>query len=115
MKSGYLPSEIAYIKPATQCEEPQLILGFAKQKGLQIIIGPLVFYSGFTRAFLNGETDSTKDIESIEMAVDEIAKGKRFVVIDGVVTRLLAPFVAAQMPLLHTAVGHPSCSLEKEV
>jgi dethiobiotin synthetase len=86
LKSGYLPSEIAYIKPATQCEEPQLISKFCKAKGIAYNgIGPLVFYSGFTRAFLNGETDSTEKIlESIEMAVDEIAKGKRFVVIDGV-------------------------------
>lgn len=86
LKSGYLPSEIAYIKPATQCEEPQLISKFCKAKGIACNgIGPLVFYSGFTRAFLNGETDSTEKIlESIEMAVDEIAKGKRFVVIDGV-------------------------------
>ena len=84
LKSGYLPSEIAYIKPATQCEEPQLISSL-QSKG--IACNGIVLWSlfGFTRAFLNGETDSTEKIlESIEMAVDEIAKGKRFVVIDGV-------------------------------
>ena len=86
INSGYSPNEIAYIKPATQCEQPQLISKYCELKGIACNgIGPLVFYSGFTRAFLNGETDNTETIlKSIVNAVDEISKGKRFVVIDGV-------------------------------
>jgi len=45
----------------------------------------LVFYSGFTRAFLNGETDTTEELlEAIQESVDTISKGKRVVLIDGV-------------------------------
>ena len=82
MNSGYTSSELAYIKPATQCEQPQLISKFCKLKGIACNgVGPLVFYSGFTRAFLEGETDSTETIlKKIEKSVDDISKGKRFVI-----------------------------------
>jgi dethiobiotin synthetase len=86
LNSGYSPSELAYIKPATQCEQPQLISKFCELTGVACNgVGPLVFYSGFTRAFLDGKTDNTEIIlKKIKKSVDDISKGKRFVVIDGV-------------------------------
>ncbi len=83
---GYRPSEIAYIKPATQCEQTQLVQKFCDAHQIDCVgIGPLVFYSGFTRAFLDGRTDSTEQIlEKICARVDEISANKRFVIIDGV-------------------------------
>ena len=84
LNSGYSPSELAYIKPATQCEQPQLISKFCELTGVACNgVGPLVFYSGFTRAFLDGKTDNTEIIlKKIKKSVDDISKGKRFVVID---------------------------------
>lgn len=47
--------------------------------------GPVVFYKGFTRAFLEGNTESTEDLlASVVQSVKEIEKGKKFVLIDGV-------------------------------
>jgi dethiobiotin synthetase len=83
---GYAPSSIAYIKPATQDESPQLLQAYCELVGIPCIpIGPIVFYKGFTRAFLAGETDSSKVmLEKVSLAVNQLAAGKRVVVIDGV-------------------------------
>jgi hypothetical protein len=48
-------------------------------------IGPVVYYRGFTRAFLAGETESSAELlAKVEMKVDEVAKGKKIVIVDGV-------------------------------
>jgi hypothetical protein len=48
-------------------------------------IGPVVFYKGFTRAFLGGETESSKELlDKSAGAVNAIGAGKKFVLIDGV-------------------------------
>ena len=53
LEKGYAPGELAYIKPATQCESPQLVTKFCDAKGIaQQGVGPVVFYSGFTREYL---------------------------------------------------------------
>jgi dethiobiotin synthetase len=86
LRLGYKPSEVGYIKPATQCEQPQLIAKFCQQHGIACCdIGPILFYSGFTREFLKGTTDSSAELLAKAKAkVDEIGRGKRVVVIDGV-------------------------------
>lgn len=83
---GYKPSEVGYIKPATQCEQPQLIAKFCQQHGIACCdIGPILFYSGFTREFLKGATDSSAELLAKAKAkVDEIGRGKKVVVVDGV-------------------------------
>ena len=46
-----------YIKPATQCEAPDLLVRWCAAKGIEYVGGtdaPLVFYSGFTRDFMVG-------------------------------------------------------------
>jgi hypothetical protein len=44
-----------------------------------------VFYKGFTRAYLDGETDSSEVmLDRVATAVDEISLGKAFTLIDGV-------------------------------
>ena len=51
LEKGYLPSELGYIKPATQCESIQLIQKYCNSVGIECIgLGPIIFYSGFTRA-----------------------------------------------------------------
>lgn len=83
---GYSPESLAYIKPATQCEKPQLVTEYCQKKGISCIaIGPIVFYKGFTREFLSGNTNTTQNLLSqASQAVDSIAVGKKIVIIDGV-------------------------------
>jgi dethiobiotin synthetase len=62
------------------------MLRFCNRVGIEDrSIGPIVFYKGFTRAFLNGETDSsTVLLQKARDAVDEVSLDKKFVLIDGV-------------------------------
>ena len=86
LRLGYAPSELAYIKPATQCESAQLVTRFAAHAGVAHRgIGPVVFYSGFTREFLKGNTaPSSELLAQCAGAVADIARGKKVVVVDGV-------------------------------
>ena len=83
---GYSSSRLAYIKPATQSESKQLIQTFCEAKGIACIpIGPLVYYRGFTRAFLAGETACTEELlAECGAAVDRLARGKQIILMDGV-------------------------------
>ena len=85
-KLNYSPSSLAYIKPATQCEESQLIAKYCEQHAIDNEpIGPIVYYKGFTRAFLNSETDDTETLlQNAKAAVDKLAKNKKVIIIDGV-------------------------------
>jgi hypothetical protein len=86
LQMNFPPSSLAYIKPATQCEKSQLVAEYCKNHGIEARpVGPLVYYRGFTRAYLNGETESSQELlEKVTEAVDSIAKDKAVVVIDGV-------------------------------
>jgi dethiobiotin synthetase len=83
---GYPCESLAYIKPATQNESPQLVQRYCERMGIACVpIGPIVFYRGFTRAFLAGDTESSSDfLAKVEVAVDNLARGKHVVVVDGV-------------------------------
>lgn len=86
LAGGVSPNDIAYIKPVTQCEAEQPVARFCNQMGIENVpIGPVVFYQGFTRCYLAGETDSSNVLkEQVVKAVTNISEKKRFVVIDGV-------------------------------
>ncbi|KAF4047495.1 ATPase family associated domain-containing protein 26 [Phytophthora infestans] len=86
LRSGYAASDIAYIKPATQCEKPQLVTKFCRQQGITCCeVGPILFYKGFTREFLKGETETSAQLlEKAKQKVEEVGKGKKVVVVDGV-------------------------------
>lgn len=86
LEQGYKPEDLAYIKPATQSESTQLVQLYCNKHRIACIpIGPLVYYRGFTRAFLAGETQSTDELlEMCGRSVDRIAAGKRLVLVDGV-------------------------------
>lgn len=83
---GYNPKDLAYIKPVTQCEAPQLVSKFCQAKGIRHCgIGPVVFYSGFTREFLNGNTLSSEEMMSeIQTVCDEYASTSKILLVDGV-------------------------------
>mmetsp|Transcript_10132 Transcript_10132/g.16643 ORF Transcript_10132/g.16643 Transcript_10132/m.16643 type:complete len:526 (-) Transcript_10132:274-1851(-) len=86
VKQGIPPSALAYIKPVTQCEAEQPVVRFCSRAGIAHQgIGPVVFYKGFTRAYLAGETEPAHNlIEQAREAVETIGRGKRFVLVDGV-------------------------------
>ena len=84
----YTPTDLAYIKPATQCEQTQLVEEYCKHKGITacVPVGPIVYYKGFTRAFLKGETGESSQqlLQKATDAVDKLALNKKVVIIDGV-------------------------------
>ena len=54
-KMGYSSKELAYIKPATQCEGTQLITRYCEARAIACVgIGPVVFFSGF-KQYLDDE------------------------------------------------------------
>mmetsp|Transcript_14159 Transcript_14159/g.23140 ORF Transcript_14159/g.23140 Transcript_14159/m.23140 type:complete len:353 (+) Transcript_14159:378-1436(+) len=85
---GYKPSELAYIKPVTQCESVQLITRYCENEGIECVpIGPVVFYSGFTREFLKGNTPTSEELAmQVTEAVESLCAkpGRKIVIIDGV-------------------------------
>ncbi len=86
VEEGVLPYDIAYIKPVTQCESEQAITRYCNE--MQIShrgIGPVVFYQGFTRAYLAGETEPAQIlIQKAVTSVNEIGMNKKIVIVDGV-------------------------------
>lgn len=86
VRAGVNPSSLAYIKPVTQCEGEQLVTKYCSRLGIACRgIGPVVFYQGFTRAFLQNETESSAVLlDRAVRAVHDISRGKRFVLVDGV-------------------------------
>ena len=87
MRLGVPPDCLAYIKPVTQCEARQPVTDLCERLGIRHeSIGPVVFYKGFTRAFLAGETpDAHALLAEARVAVASIGAGKRLTIVDGVV------------------------------
>jgi dethiobiotin synthetase len=83
---GVQADGLAYIKPATQCEAEQSVSKFCTKKGIDNCgIGPVVFYKGFTRAFLEGDTEpSSVLVENARQSVIDIGVGKKLTIVDGV-------------------------------
>lgn len=83
---GYPPNRLGYIKPATQSESPQLVQLYCEKMGIACVpVGPIVYYRGFTRAFLAGETESSAELlAKVEDAVDALSREKDVVIVDGV-------------------------------
>jgi hypothetical protein len=107
---GYEPSSLAYIKPATQCEAPQLVQKYCDSVGIACVpVGPLVYYKGFTRAFLAGETGQTSEdlLRDCGEAVDNIAKGKQIVLVDGVGFPAVGSICGTDNASVSKACGYP--------
>ena len=86
LKLGYKSSDLAYIKPATQCENPTLVSKFCNANNISCQpIGPLVYFKGYTREFLSGNTNTSEELlNQITNAVDDVGRDKKIVIIDGV-------------------------------
>jgi dethiobiotin synthetase len=110
LEMGYSPESLAYIKPATQSESTQLIQLFCEQQGIQCVpVGPLVYYRGFTRAFLAGETETTDQLlKHCSDAVDRVARGKRVVLVDGVGFPAVGSICGTSNAAVALACGYPT-------
>jgi hypothetical protein len=111
VRSGaYSPSELAYIKPATQSESTQLIQLWCQKNGVACVpVGPLVYYRGFTRAYLAGETPGSSELlRSCASAVDRLARGKKLIVVDGVGFPAVGSICGTDNPRVALACSYPS-------
>lgn len=107
----YPASSLAYIKPATQCEAKQLIQTYCETKGIACrkVPGPLVYYKGFTRAYLAGETAPTHELlQECAHAVDEICRDKQVVVVDGVGFPAVGSICGTDNAAVLKACGYPT-------
>jgi len=86
MRRGYDASELAYIKPCTQCEDVQLVNKFCEKNGIAHQgLGPVIFYEGFTAEVIDGKTESVEKRRArVQKAVNRISEGKKWVIVDGV-------------------------------
>lgn len=112
-RRGYGPEDLAYIKPATQSESPQLIQRYCERHGVDCVpIGPLVYYRGFTRAFLSGEAGTTSQelLDTCGSAVDRLARGKKVVLIDGVGFPAVGSICGTDNASVARSCGYPATS-----
>lgn len=86
IRAGVPAGDLAYIKPVTQCEAEQDVVRYCTAVGIACQgIGPVVFYKGFTRAFLKGETESSEQlVQQAVAAVRALQRKHKFVIVDGV-------------------------------
>ena len=110
VRMGYPTESLAYIKPATQNEKPQLMQHYCDRLGIECVsVGPIVYYHGFTRAFLEGETETTAEmLKNVEEAVDKLAEGKRVVIVDGVGFPAVGSICGTDNASVARASGYPS-------
>ncbi len=108
---GYQASEVAYIKPATQCESTQLVAKYCASRGIECVpIGPVLYVSGFTREFLAGNTKSTAEMTAeVEVAVNALCqkRGRKVVVVDGVGFPAVGSIVGMSNAVLARAAHAP--------
>ena len=81
------PSQLAYIKPATQCQDITTTAKYCQHSGIQHVdLGPVIFYSGYTQQVIDHTAPDTlaQRHNSIVVATHKLAQGKRFVLVDGV-------------------------------
>lgn len=63
LQRRYQPSELAYIKPCTQCEDIGLIAKYCHMKQIDCVpIGPVVFYKGFTQDCIDQQIKEKQSI-----------------------------------------------------
>lgn len=86
LASGFTPSQLAYIKPVTQCIAKQTVALFCEQTKIPYLdISNLVFRKGFSRDFIDGLTKPSDELKADVMAsILRIGKDKEVVIIDGV-------------------------------
>lgn len=79
-------SEIAYIKPMTQCLKATDVARYCLSNGIDCIpIGPIIFKKGYTSSVIaEKEGTRTQRLQSIKSEIVKLSQNKRLVLIDGV-------------------------------
>eukprot|EP01084_Bolivina_argentea_P300483 518137_1 len=80
------PSEIAYIKPMTQCIKPTNVSRYCLMNKIDCIpIGPIVFKKGYTSEIIDNKHGSKESrLQLIKTEIEKLATNKKLVIIDGV-------------------------------
>ena len=81
------PSQLAYIKPATQCQDITTTAKYCQHRRIQHVdLGPVIFYSGYTQQCIDNTAPDTPQQRhhNIRAATHALAQGKRYVLVDGV-------------------------------
>ena len=80
------PARLAYIKPATQCQDITTTAKYCQHHAIEHVdLGPVIFYSGYTQQVIDNTADTVQQRHhSITAAVHRLAQGKRYVLVDGV-------------------------------
>lgn len=116
LASGYLPEQLAYIKPATQCIKKQAVAEFCAHNHIPCVdMGGLVFKPGFTRDFIDGLTPSSDELlTGVLQTIATIGANKKIVLIDGIGSPAVGGVVgisnidiAALLPCRIIFVGKP--------
>lgn len=82
---GYPYERLGYIKPITQCIDPQLIEIYCKKYHVQRAPAVIVFKKGYTQQAIDGQLTSYESrCKHVYNAVQELAKKCDIVVVDGV-------------------------------
>ena len=104
---GIPPEHLGYVKPVTQGVQPTLVTRFCAARGIAHRgIGPVVFHRGFTQQFLDGRTKSTEAmLAEVSGCVNEIARGKRLTLVDGVGYAAVGSIVGVSNADVARAVG----------
>ncbi len=86
LESGLAPSQLAYIKPVTQCIAKQNVALFCEQTRIPYCdLGVLVFRKGFSRDFIDGLSKRSEELMAdILDSILGLGKDKEVVIIDGV-------------------------------
>jgi len=110
LENGYDASELAYIKPCTQCVSVQMITKFCKSKGIkQVSLGPVVYKRGYTYDAIdeiNGSNEAR--MEAVLQSILDIGKGKKIVVVDGVGYASVGSVAGVSNAQVAAALGAPS-------
>jgi dethiobiotin synthetase len=86
LESGLAPSQLAYIKPVTQCIAKQNVALFCeKSKIIYSDAGNLVFRKGFSKDFIDGITKPSNELlADVLTAIHRLGRDKDVVIIDGI-------------------------------
>jgi len=86
LSQGLKASQLAYIKPMTQCLRPQKVALFCEKTNIDFrATDGLVFSKGFTRDFIAGLTRNSAELKQDILAnINDIAQNKRLVIVDGI-------------------------------
>jgi len=86
LRQGFKASQLAYIKPMTQCLTPQNVALFCEKNHIDYrATDGLIFSKGFTRDFIAGLTRNSDELKQDVLAnINDIAQHKAIVIIDGI-------------------------------